>query len=391
MNRLSAKFERILPLIKNIFLPAGLFGIALICFYAWNTVSVPTLKTLHCAFYIAGFAGFMILLYFNQRRPAFYILLMSLSYIIINHLKITFGADYQTTAYYVNLCFFLPANLLAYHFVPNNRLLVRTNIFLLLAIFAQFSLGEFLGPADIKINIDIFNGYFGQISILGFLLFLIALTVFFISSSQSGTILDYTSFFYTLNLLFGMFYSADTTALTFFFGCAAVTLLAGIILNLHYNTRKDALTGLLGRYSYMANSNSFPLKYSIGVISIDNYAQMLNMFGRRDRDMLVRMVVSKIIEEEGDENLYRYNEDEFILIFKNENKNESFERLEKIRRAIASAEFILNRRRKSIKITVSTCVSEKKRSDANSMEVLYRIRKTLQKANEFSHNISSKA
>ena len=115
------------------------------------------------------------------------------------------------------------------------------------------------------------------------------------------------------------------------------------------------------------------------------------MFGRRDRDMLVRMIASKITDEESDENLYRYNEDEFILIFKNENKNESFEHLEKVRRAIASAEFILSHRRKSIKITVSTCVSEKKRSDANSMEVLYRIRKTLQKANEFSYNVSSKA
>ena len=78
-------------------------------------------------------------------------------------------------------------------------------------------------------------------------------------------------------------------------------------------------------------------------------------------------------------------------VFRNEDKNESFERLEKIRRSIASAEFVLNNRKKTVKLTVSTCVSEKKRSDANSIEVLFRAHKTLQKANEFSHNISSKA
>ena len=164
-----------------------------------------------------------------------------------------------------------------------------------------------------------------------------------------------------------------------------------IIHSIYYNTFKDALTSLPSRKSYMIQSNSFPLKYSIGVVSIDNYDEMKNMFGRKDRDVLVRMIAGKIIEEFGEENLYRYSADEFILIFKNENKNESGEHLEQIRRSIASAEFVLNNRKKSIKLTVSTCVSEKKRSDANSIEVLYRIRKTLQKANEFSHNVSTKA
>ena len=127
------------------------------------------------------------------------------------------------------------------------------------------------------------------------------------------------------------------------------------------------------------------------MVSIDGYDEMKNMFGKKDRDILIKMMVGKIIEEAGDENLYRYSNSEFIIIYKNESKKESFEHLEQIRRAIASAEFVLNNRKKSIKLTVSTCVSEKKRSDANAIEVLYRIHKTLQKANEFSHNISSQA
>lgn len=391
MNQLSANIERIFPLIKNIMIPAALFGIALICFYAYGSFSPSSLIILHSAFYTISFVSFMILLYFNQRRPVFYILLLTLSYILINYLKNSLGADYATSSYYINLCFFLPLNLLAFYFIPSTRLLVRMNVLLLLALFAQFSLGELLGHLDFRLNLSLLDGHFGNISILGFMIFIITLTLFFIRASQNGTILSYALFFCSLNLLFGMLYSQSPAALTLFYSCAALTLMLAIIQDLYYSTYKDTLTDLPSRYSYMINSSAFPLKYSIGLVSIDDYSQMQNVFGRRDRDILVRMVTSKIIEEEGEENLYRYNEDEFLLIFKNENKNEGFERLEKIRRAVASAEFVLSNRKKNIKLTVSTCVSEKKRSDANSMEVLFRIRKTLQKANEFSHNISSKA
>lgn len=391
MNQLSANVERIFPLIKNILIPAILFGTALICFYAFGQISASSLTFLHMAFYTTSFISFMILLYFNQRRPAFYILLLVLSYVLINYLKNSFGTDYATTPYYINLCFFLPLNLLAFYFIPPTRLLIRMNVFLLLALFAQFSVGELLGHLDFRINLSLFDGHFGNISILGFILFIITLTLFFIRASQNGTILSYAMFFCSLNLLFAMLYSDSPTALTIFYSCAALTLMLAIIHDLYYNTYKDLLTGLPGRYSYVINSASFPLKYSIGLVCIDDYAQLLNVFGRNDRNTLVRMITAKIIDEEGSENLYRYNDDEFLLIFKNENKNEGFEHLEKIRRAIASAEFILNNRKKPIKLTVSTCVSEKKRSDANSMEVLYRIRKTLQKTNDFSHNISSKA
>lgn len=391
MNHLSANVERIFPLIKNIMIPAFLFGTALICFYACGQIPPIPLTFLHISFYTISFISFMILLYFNQRRPVFYILILVLSYVLINYLKNSFGADYATTPYYINLCFFLPLNLLAFYFIPSTRLLIRTNVFLLLALFAQFSVGELLGHLDFRINLSLFDGHFGNISILGFILFVLTLTLFFIRASQNGTILSYALFFCSLNLLFAMLYSDSPAALTIFYSCAALTLMLAIIHDLYYNTYKDPLTGLPGRYSYVINSASFPLKYSIGLVCIDDYAQLLNVFGRKDRNTLVRMITAKIIDEESGENLYRYNEDEFLLIFKNENKSEGFEHLEKIRRAIASAEFILNNRKKPIKLTVSTCVSEKKRSDANSMEVLYRIRKTLQKTNDFSHNISSKA
>lgn len=103
------------------------------------------------------------------------------------------------------------------------------------------------------------------------------------------------------------------------------------------------------------------------------------------------MIASRITETEFENQVYRYTPDEFVIIFKKEDKNEGFDRLEKIRRAVASAEFMLGRRKKPIKLTVSCAVSEKKRSDANSVEVLVRAHKALQKTYKFTQNVTSKA
>lgn len=391
MNKLRINFEHLFPLIKNILIPAVLFCVALLCFYAYGSISPNSMTFLHCSFYALTFASFMTLLYFDQTRPVFFILLITLSYIIINYAKNTLGEDYTSSPYYINLCFFMPLNLAAFYFIPNHRLMVKINVYFLLAIFAQFSLGEFLDHTNIKLNLSFYDGHFGNLSILGFILFIITLTVFYLKTAQRGRILDYALFFVSLNIMMGFIYSDSPTALSIFYSTAALTIMITIIQDIRYNTYKDALTALPSRYSYMINSKNFPLKYCIGIVSIDEYSKLIKIFGRTDRDNLVRMIASKIAEEENEENLYRYNEDEFVILFKNEDKNESYEHLEKIRRSIAAAEFVLSNRKKSIKLTVSTCISEKKRSDANSIEVLFRAHKALQKANEFSLNISAKA
>ncbi len=391
MNKVSIYMEKIFPLIKNMIMPSIIFATALIFFYSSPKLSISSLKTIHYTFYILCFISFMVLLYFNQRKPTFYILLTSLTYILINIFKTKYGAEYNTSAYYINLCFFLPINLFLFSFIPNNKLLCKNNIYLLLAIFVQFSIAEFLGKENLKINITFSDGHIGDLSILGFLLFSATVLFFLIQSAKEGSIIHYALLFSVFNIMFGMIYSSSVVGLTIFFSATALTLLSAIIMHIHYHTYKDSLTGLPSRNSYIIDSNSFPLKYSLGVVKIDNYAQLQNMFGKKNKNTLIRMITNRIMEENGEENLYRYSDDEFIVIFRNENKDESYEHLEQIRRAVASAEFILHDRKKSIKLTVSTCVSEKKRSDANAIEVLYRIRKKLQKANEFSQNISSKA
>lgn len=391
MTNIKQKLAKIFPLIKNICIPAVLFSGALMYFYAGSAAEPQLQQTFHVSFFALIFTTFITLLYFNKSKPAFFLLTLAASYVCINYLKILNNGAYQTSAAYINLCLFVPLNLGILFFIPERRLLTKTNVYILLILFAELSANEFLSRSGVKLNIFLNNGHFAGISSLGLLAFLLVLSAAFYKISRDGRILEYTLFFAILGALFGFFYSDSAAALTVFYGISALAILIAVIREIHYSTYKDTLTGLSGRYAFVINSQNFPLKYSLALISIDGYDRWLNIFGRRDRDNLLRMIVMRIAEDEDESNIYRYNEDELLIVFKNEGKKDIAERTEQIRRSIASAEFMFPRRKKAVKITVSTCISEKKRSDANSLEVVYRTRKALQKANEFSHNVSTSA
>ena len=167
-------------------------------------------------------------------------------------------------------------------------------------------------------------------------------------------------------------------------------MLSGIE-HLYQSTYKDELTELPGRNSFLLHSKDFPLKYSIGLILIDDYERLSKVFGRQGINSLVKMISQRLQDTETEAQIYRYNDDEFVVLFRGEDKKSAFNRVEQMRRSIASAEFMLRGYKKPIKLTVSGSVSEKKRSDANAVEVLVRADKALQKAYRFTQNITSQA
>lgn len=383
--------EQLTALVKNTLLPAFIFGFALLSFYARGEISGYSMLTLHYAFYVLSFSAFLILIYFNRRKPVFMILSILLGYILINYAKRTYGADYTVSPAFNNLCFFIPFNLALFYFLPAGRLLARRNIYFLLLVLFQFTIGEKLSQNNIVLGYSFSELEVSNLNSLSIFLFFCATAAAFIYSSVNGQIGSTANFFVIFEVFLGFYYSASTTALTIFFSAAALTIVVALIQEIYYSTYKDVLTGLASRNSYIVDAKNFPLKYSTGIICIDDYERLGKVFGRLRLGALTRMIANRISETETEGMIYRYAPDEFVVIFKNEDKNTGYERLEKIRRAIASAEFILNPRRKPIKLTVSCSISEKKRSDANSFEVLLRAHKALEKTHKFSQNVTSKA
>jgi diguanylate cyclase (GGDEF)-like protein len=257
-------------------------------------------------------------------------------------------------------------------------------------VFAQLAIGEYLSKAGIAV---FFNSFADGVSLntLSIFLFFIFLVSAFIKCTQSGYIDDTALFFSGLNVSAGFYYSASSTALSIFFCASALTLFIGLLKNIQYTRGHDIQTGLLSRQTYLKESAKYPLKYSLAIICIDNYKNLYKVIGYFKMQKLIKMLALHLSKLEPDTPIYRYSADEFIMVLKNDNLKQSYEKLDNIRREIASSEFMFSHRQKGLKITISGCVSEKKRSDANATEVLLRARKNLQKTYQFTQNLISKA
>lgn len=390
MHKFIYNIQQILPQVHNSLLPALIFALALLGFYLYGNISSESMLTFHVAFFVINIVSAGILIYFNQRKPILYLLVVSLSYMLINYFKKRYSLDYLSSPAYLNLCFFVPLNLCLFYFWPNRRLLTRYTVYWLLLIFAQFAIAEKLTAQSVAIAVNLSSDTI-NLNSLSMTLFAVASLAAFIRTVYSGTIMDSALFFAGLNIFAGFYYSSSPTALTIFFCAAAATTCYAIAKNIYYTTYTDPETGLASRNAYLQQAKSFPLKYSLGIVCIDNYDHLGKVFGHRGLSALTKMITMRLLEVENDSPVYRYSEDEFVIIFKNEDKKEGFEHLENIRRAIASTEFMLGNRKKGLKLTVSCCISEKKRSDDSSIEVLIRTRKALQKAYQFTQNVTSKA
>ena len=134
----------------------------------------------------------------------------------------------------------------------------------------------------------------------------------------------------------------------------------------------------------------YPLKYSIALMYIDEYGRLLKRFGKNKTLMLKKMFISRIEEVNPEVLVYNYKDDALILAYMNINAAECFEKTEEIRRSIAKTIFVFNENN-HLQLTVSQCVSEKKRSDADAFAVLERAEENLQKACKFTRNITIKA
>lgn len=391
MRQILLQLDRFFPLLKNTTLPAILFAVALLGFYLHQPVTEETLHYLHISFYGLGFLSFLILLYFNQNKPVFFILTLVISYILINLFKRNYTDEYILSPEYINLSILIPLNLLIFYFLPNKRLMTRHNVYLLLFILAEYTIAEKLSLSGFNFGSSLGIATYSSLNNLSLALFSITLISLFISCSLSGNILDSALFFATLEICFGFYYSPSPSALTLFFSASTLTLCLAICGHLYYSTYKDILTGMASRNSFILHAKDFPMKYSIGIILIDDYARLNKVFGKSGLNILTKMIAERLQQIETEAQIYRYNDDEFVIVFRGDDKNIAFDRIETIRRSIASANFMLRGYKKPIKLTVSGSISEKKRSDANAVEVLVRADKALQKAYKFTQNITTKA
>ena len=385
-----AQIEQTLPLIGNMLLPAFIFAAALLGFYYSGAFSSTTTHILHIGIYLLSVGCTLAQIYFNRSKLLFAFFIVLLAYTLINLFKHLNPETYFAMPAYISLSTLIPLNLLLFYFLPPRPLFSKINLRLLLIVFLQYAAAELLARQNTALGVPVteFLPTLNWAALGGFMLLC---GIILVNAVRTGSISNYHCFFASLSLMLAFYYSPTASGLTIFTFAAVLCLLSALAQTTYNDIYKDPLTQLNSRNSFIIHSKNLPFKYSIGIVSIDDYDKLRDNFGRRAQNVLTKLIAERISELEKDELIYRYGADEFVIVFKTADRNESFERLETIRRAVASASFEYRPRRKPLKLTVSAAVSEKKRSDANAVEVLIRAAKVLQKTRAFSHNVTSKA
>ena len=374
--------------IKSSFLPAFLLFIGLVTFYAQNPYNDALYTTLHYLFFFASAVGIVLLCLSNQSKPLFSLLLGVVSYIIINQLKIEYGANYASSSEFYCLCFVLPINFVFLYFLPQSDLRARHNTWLLLGLLLQAAiLSHIHGFFNFIPHVDI---SLEAVPLWGCMFWIALLTPLAINISFKNTIVNTGLFYADTALFMGIVYSDSPSGLTTFFLGFALILLCVTILDLYHSYHCDYLENVGSKTSYMNHANSkFPFKYTIAMFSIDNRDKLIAAIGKAQCRVLDQMVVNRILEIPYDFSIYRYNESELIMVFKNEDARHVKEFADNIRRSVAASEFVFASH-KSVKITISVCVSEKTRKDLDAAEVTERTHNALQKNYRFNCNITTK-
>lgn len=385
----TAHLKHVFLTVKSSILPALLFAAALLFFFAQNPFEFGLSQVFHWLFLACCGFTLALLALSNRTKPFFSTLLGLICYLSVNWLKNRYGADYLNRPEFLCLCFIFPLNFVVFYFLPQQRLNSAYTRWVILTILAQMLIIEHFG--SIITVIPYLGLTWNAMPLWAAVLWFVMLAPLVINICFKNTILN-TGLFYADSALFlGLIFSYTASGLSIFFLAFGLILLLTTLLSMRHRYRFDYLDHVGSHTAYLSHANhKFPFKYTVGIYQIDNRDKLLEAVGGEKLVVLEQMIVDKILEIQEDIEIYRYNENELIMVFKNQGAKQTEAMADNIRHTIAAAEFIFSNK-KSLKLTISVCVSEKTRKDIDATEVIERAHAALQKNAHFNSNITTKA
>lgn len=385
LQKLS-NLKYIFSTIRSSLLPSFFLLCALLYFFAANPFEFELSLIFHCVFLGFCTLSLGLLIFINRSKPFFTILTGVVCYLLINYLKNEYGADFVKSTKFQTLCFVLPFNLLVLYFLPENKLKSKYSKYLALILLSEIVLLE--NTHQFITFIPYVNIVFETMPLWAAIFWSTTLIIMAVDISLKNSPLNTGMFYMAGSLFFGTIYANSASGITIFFLSFALIAICAICVDLYYRYHYDYLENVESENAYLAQANSkFPFKYTIVLFCIDNSNKLQKAIGRRKYRVLEQMIVNKLQSLPYEMNFYRYNENELIAVFKNENAKHTKDFADNMRHSIAAAEFIFSDGQ-NIKTTISACVSEKTRKDLNASEVTERAHNTLNKGHHFNCNIT---
>ncbi|MBR2274163.1 MAG: hypothetical protein IJ864_05005 [Alphaproteobacteria bacterium] len=391
MLKIGFEPQKIFMFSKNTFLPVIVLGLFLVYFFSVAEFSEETYRSVHLLFLIicvmtAMAAVFFKIPYFGLSAAVIY-----LSYLIINNTRYVYGEDYMfSSAYNIWIILLWPNLLLAYLLYLKPKTYRYWSLYFI-GLFAETAIIERLLNQSIDADSYYFYKHIGMFNYPALCTAIICFFVLTIRQIAQGRILNAIVLFSSIAVMIGIFLSDNLFAFGLFFLAAVLINFVSLIFYVFYTKYRDEELNMPNMQSFCRDAEKkYPLKYSIVLMYIDEYERILKRFGMAKTRTLKKMFLARIHKEKPNVLIYNYRPEALILAFMNANANESFEQAEEIRRMLAKSIFVFNESN-HLQLTVSQCVSEKKRSDADAAAVLERAEDNLRKACKFTRNITIKA
>ena len=159
-------------------------------------------------------------------------------------------------------------------------------------------------------------------------------------------------------VLLGLLADNSVSGLMICFSTAGIIMLITTIEASFSMAYLDELTGLPGRRSLNELMLNLGKTYTIAMLDIDHFKKFNDKYGHKTGDDVLKMVATIFSKIRGNAKTFRYGGEEFTAVFPGKTAEEAQPYLEKIRRDIADAGFVVRSKTRKKK-------TEKDRGDKN--------------------------
>ena len=391
VKSMNLKLDNILLHSKKICLPAFILCAFLMYFFSISNFSDEAYHSVHMAFIVFAVLNLIASGYFRVISIFTASATIYISYLVVNSLRYTYGEDYIFSAGYNIWNMLIALNIaLAYWLFAYKRKKIQSSFFFVI-LFLETMFIEKMQSQAINPDSYYFYKHIGALNYPAFCIYMVVILSMLIHHSSKGRILSGAMFFTVISLFVANLLSDNLFAFSLFYLCSALILMVSFFTYVFYNNVNNEELDVANYYSYCRDAKKkYPLKYSVSLMYIDEYDRILKRFGYARMISLKKMFFKRIKDMNPDVLLYNYKKDSLIMVFKNANAVDSFDRADEIRRQLVKSIFVFNENN-HLQLTVSQCISEKRRSDNDATTVLLRAETSLKNACKFTRNITIKA
>lgn len=388
MQKSNFNLEKVFIFSQKALLPAVITGIFLVYFFAVSEFSKEAYEHIHKLFIATTALSLLCFGYFQVVSAVAAVSVVYVNTVVVNALRYACGEDYIFSAGYNIWIMLLPPTFLLACLIFQKKKARQYWSFFYVVLLLETAAVEYLQKQTAETDSAFFYHHIGMLNYPGLNIMLISLLFIFIYHINKGYILSALALFALFNLSIGLYFSDNLFAFSLFSLGAVVVISSTSVYYIYYNKNRDEELNIANIMSFIRYiDKKYPLKYSIVLMCIDEYPRLLKRFGYHRMIMLKKMFLDRIAAENKEVLPYNYKDDVFLLVFPNHNGKQCFEKAENIRRMIARSIFVFNENN-HLQLTVTQAIGEKKRSDADATAVLQRTEKNLQKACQFTRNVT---